>query len=185
MPATSQVSSSSSTVAPPKYNGNQLENVYRHVSASYASARSHSARLPKISGLLEPRVVEHDRQLAAGRSMRSTVYTGKMSCCRFSARPSLPRTVKIVGRPAKGFPAGVVFGGGGGSRMGAQPSVFTVNPQDRGENRSIGKAVDFLNDITWLKDESLENSVHNYYLVSFKPAATATPSLDTLRVRCR
>jgi hypothetical protein len=38
----------------------------------------------------------------------------------------------MVGRPANGFAAGVVeFGGGGGRRMGAQPSVFMVNtPQN-------------------------------------------------------
>jgi hypothetical protein len=47
--------------------------------------------------------------------MRSAVYIGKMSSCRFSSRPSLPRTVKIVGRPAKRFPAGAAFGGGGGT----------------------------------------------------------------------
>ncbi len=29
--------------------------------------------------------------------MRFTVYMGKMSCCRFNSRPSLLRTVKIVG----------------------------------------------------------------------------------------
>src|SRR4051794_23507425 len=65
-----------------------------------------------------PQVLRKDRQLAAGRSMCSTVYTGNVSSCRFSSRPSLPRTVKIVGSPANGFRAGVAFGGGGGSRMG-------------------------------------------------------------------
>ena len=44
--------------------------------------------------------------MAAGRSILSTVYTGKMSSCRFSSRPSLPRTVKTVERPAKRFKAG-------------------------------------------------------------------------------
>src|SRR5215469_18321452 len=68
------------------------------------------------------RVIERDRQLAAGRSIRSTVYTGKMSSCRFSSRPGLPRTEKIVGRPAKGFTAGVAFGGGGGPVFGTYSS---------------------------------------------------------------
>jgi hypothetical protein len=96
-----------------------------------------------LAGLLEPRVIERDRQLVPGRSMRSAVYTGKMSSCRFSSRPILPRTAKIVGRLAKGFPAGVAFGGGGGSRMGAQPCMFTVN-RPRGAVRfTTGKSVQF------------------------------------------
>src|SRR5262245_41376285 len=47
--------------------------------------------------------MERYRELAVGRSMRSTVYTGKMSSYRFSSRPSLHRTEKIVGKPAKAF----------------------------------------------------------------------------------
>ena len=31
--------------------------------------------------------------------------------------------------------------------------------------------------------DRIANQIHNYYLLSFKPAATATPSLHTLRVR--
>jgi len=89
------------------------------------------------------RVIERDRQLVAGRSMRSTVYAGKISSCRFSSRPSLSRTVKIVGRPAKGFTAAVPFGGGGGSRMGAQPSVFTVNSPLSAVRFTTGKCVQF------------------------------------------
>src|SRR5205823_15022562 len=94
-------------------------------------------------GCLSRGAIERDRQLASGRSMRSTVYTGKLSSCRFSSRPSLPRTMKIVGRPAKGFAAGVAFGGGGGSRMGAQPSVFTVNSPLSGVRFMTGKSVQF------------------------------------------
>ena len=71
------------------------------------------------------------------------MYTGTMPSCRFSSRPSLPKTVKIVGRPAKGFPAGVAPGGGGGSRMGAQPSVFTVNSPLSAELFTTGKSVQF------------------------------------------
>ena len=67
-------------------------------------------RRPQPGRRAPGRQVERDRQFTAGRSMRSTVYTGKMSSCRFSSRPSLPSTVKIVGRPAKGFPAGVTPG---------------------------------------------------------------------------
>src|SRR5260370_24777548 len=89
-------------------------------------------------------VMDRDCQLAAGRSMRFTVYTGRISSCRFSSRPSLPRTVKIVGRPAKGFtPYGVAFGGGGGSRMGGQPSVFTVNSPLSAVRFTTGKSVQF------------------------------------------
>src|SRR3989440_5444342 len=90
------------------------------------------------------RAYERDRQLAAGRSMRSAVYIGKMSSCRFSSRPSLPRTVKIVGSPAKGFPYGAAFGGGGGSRMGIQPSVFTVNSPPSAVRFKTGKSVQLL-----------------------------------------
>jgi len=39
--------------------------------------------------------IERDRQLAAGRSMRSTVYTGKMSSCRFESRTRLQHRVLI------------------------------------------------------------------------------------------
>ena len=66
---------------------------------------------------LGARAMERYRQLVVGRSMRSTVYTGKMSSCRFSSRPSFPRTEKIVGSPTKAFTSEVLFGGGGGSRM--------------------------------------------------------------------
>src|SRR5271165_5835119 len=74
------------------------------------------------------------RQLAAGRSMRSTVYTGNVASSCFSSRPSLPRTVKIVGKAGAdvsrlpgGCVEGAAFGGGGGNRIAAQPSVFTAN----------------------------------------------------------
>src|SRR5580765_7341695 len=97
-----------------------------------------------MGGFHEPHVIERDRQLAVGCSMRSTVYTGKISSCRFSSRPSLSRTVKIVGRPANGFAAGVVkFGGGGGRRIGAQPSVFTVNRPLRAVRFTTGRSVQF------------------------------------------
>ena len=99
--------------------------------------------LTVFRGLLEPRVMKRARQLAAGRSMLSAVYMGKVSSCRFSSRPSLPRTVKIVGRPAKGFPAGMAFGGGGGSRIGAQPSVFTVNSPLSAVRFTTGRSVQF------------------------------------------
>ena len=63
--------------------------------------------------------------------MRVTVYTGEMSSCFFSSTPILPRTVKIVGRPANGFSAGTAFGGGGGSRRGIQPFVdFLRTPKE-------------------------------------------------------
>ena len=88
--------------------------------------------------------MERYRQLAAGRSMRSTVYTGKMSSCRFSSRPSLPRTEKIVGRLAKAFTSEVLFGGGGGSRMGTQPSVFTVNSPLSAVRFTTGRSVQFV-----------------------------------------
>src|SRR5262249_6715702 len=87
--------------------------------------------------------LERYRQLVVGRSMRSTVYTGKTSSCHFSSRPSLPRTEKIVGRPAKAFTSGALFGGGGGSRMGTQPSVFTVNSPLSAVRFTTGKSVQF------------------------------------------
>jgi hypothetical protein len=55
--------------------------------------RFRKPRFLAAAPLLEPRVIERDRQLEAGRSMCSTVYIGKRSSCRFSSRPSLPRTV--------------------------------------------------------------------------------------------
>jgi len=111
---------------------------YCHVSASYCSSALPLGNVPE-----NERVLERDRQLVAGRSMHSTVYTGKTSSCPFSSRPSLSRTVKIVGRPAKGFTAAVPFGGGGGSRMGAQPSVFTVNSPLSAVRFTTGKSVQF------------------------------------------
>jgi hypothetical protein len=55
--------------------------------------------------------------------MCSTVYTGNVSSCCFSSRPTLPRTVKIVGGPAKGLASGVAPSGGDGSRMGVAHRV--------------------------------------------------------------
>lgn len=81
------------------------------------------------------------RQLAAGRSMCSTVYTDNVSCCRFSSRPSFRRTSKMVGRPANGFTAVAVVLGAEGRRMGTQPSVFTVNSPLSAERFTTGKPV--------------------------------------------
>ena len=75
--------------------------------------------------------------------MRFTVYMGKMSCCRFNSRPSLLRTVKIVGSPAKWFASGGACGGGGGRRIGNQPSVFTVKSPLSDVWFTTGRSVQF------------------------------------------
>src|SRR6185437_17113885 len=62
-----------------------------------------SPLMPAVSGKVRFTTVI----FIAGRSMCSTAYTGNVSSCCFSSRPSLPRTVKIVGSPAKGLAAGV------------------------------------------------------------------------------
>ena len=59
--------------------------------------------------------------------MLSTVYTGINASSRLSSRPSLPRTVKIVGRPAKGLPTGVAFGGGPHQRCLVLRWLFSVH----------------------------------------------------------
>ena len=43
----------------------------------------------------------------------------------------------------KAFASGVLFGGGGGSRMGIQPSVFTVNNPLSAVRFTTGKSVQF------------------------------------------
>ena len=86
---------------------------------TFSAAKEYSALLVDT---LSAEAKERGSSFAAGRSMRSTVYTGKMSSCRFSSRPSLPRTEKIVGRPTMAFAPGVLFGGGGISQT-ALPSL--------------------------------------------------------------
>jgi hypothetical protein len=61
----------------------------------------------------------------------------------FQFETEFAEDVRLVGRPAKGFTAGVAFGGGGGSRMGAQPSVFTVNSPLSAVRFTTGKSVQF------------------------------------------
>src|SRR5271155_4769781 len=82
-------------------------------------------------------------QLASGCLIRSTVETGRNSSRRCSPSPSLTRTVKIVGRLAKTFALGLVLGGGGGNRMGSQPSVFRMNSPLRSVRFTTGKSVQF------------------------------------------
>jgi hypothetical protein len=91
------------------------------------------------AGLLESRVLERDRQLAAGRSRRSNGVYWQDVLLPLQFETEFAQDREDCGEAGEGVHGRA---GRGGSRMGAQPSVFTVNSPLSAVRFTTGKSAD-------------------------------------------